>query len=195
MKNLTTVLTAAIVALVIVVGAFSFYKPEPVIVPSVGSVPTLDGVDFPYYSIGGIRYYNYEQSISATSSAICSARVQATSTLESASVFAATSDMVAVLAVDISTSTTQYGSSTPGFVSSWPAPAGVGFSIVYNGVGTTTSSKVIGLTPSLAYGHIGASDNIIYPGQYVNVRLATTTPGTFNSYLKGTCGMVFREIK
>ena len=76
--------------LVILALGMIFPRGNSVVNQIVGAVPTLDGVDNPFVSIGGLRYYYYEQQFTATSSVLCSIKnpLNATSTLLSYSAVA-----------------------------------------------------------------------------------------------------------
>lgn len=166
------------------------------VVENVGATPTLDGVDSPFVRIGGYGEYYYSQAIAATSSVPCSIKITATSTLVNYSVIASTNTFNTTF--DISTSTSpflavgSYGSSSPAFVRAYATPNAVGFAMVWTGNGTTTSAKLVGTAVSA---NVGNTDNIIFPGQYLNMTIASTSPGTFAAgYMTGRCNALLQTL-
>ncbi len=155
----------------------------------VGAVPTLDGVQFPFVNINGLRQMYYSQQSQASSSVVCSVlNPFGTTTALNSFKFRGTNRMGAQI-VDISTSTTVIGSSSPAFIKGAALPVGR-FDIIWGGAGaTTTNTNVIGMSQS----NLGATDVFIRNNEYITVRIATGTPGTFaNGYIQGgVCGGVF----
>lgn len=157
---------------------------------TLGAVSTLDGVDNPFVSINGLKQYYYSQNTLATSSVLCSIKnpfTNSTSTLLSYGVSASING-IGAQNLYISTSTTAFGSSTPAYVDRFAAPA-TPFSLAWGGVATTTGRLLIGIDPVT-----GASDNIIRPGEYVTLRVATSTAGVFGSYVTGVCTGVLQKL-
>ena len=176
------------------------YKTEPQ--QQVGAVSTLDGVDFPYVSIGGLKTAYFSIPIAATSSVICSIKnpYGATSTVQNFGVNI-TGNGLGNVQFDLSTSSSayanvSYGSSTPAFIKA--AITGSGQSTFYwESNATTTNINVIGMNSNLGSvlgGAIGKSDVVLGPNDYVTVRVATGTPGTYVVNNTGTCGGVFRRF-
>lgn len=161
-----------------------------------GATPTLDGVDNPNVRINGLREYYYSQAIAASSSVLCAFKVTATSTLLEYGIFAKTNTMNTTL--DVSTSSSaffaagSYGTSSPAYVRGFATPNALGFSMVWAGNGTTTSTKLIGTTVSA---NVGNSDNLIFPGQYITAVTASTSAGVFVSgYAAGTCSAKLLQL-
>lgn len=180
------IIVGLVVVLVIAIGGYFFPSVTNKIV---GAVPTLDGVDFPFTKIGGLREYNYSQAIMATSSVICSTKITATSTLKAYTVLGLTNGLGAQT-FDVSTSSTAYGTSSPAYIRGYSTGA-TGFALVWGNGATTTNASLIGGTVS---NNVGNSDNVIFPNQYVNVKIATSTAGTFGSYFTGRCSGKFQEL-
>lgn len=181
---------------VVNVSSPSVNVPSPIVnvsVPDqrVGAVPTLDGVDSPNVRVGGLGYYYYSQSIAATSSTICSVRVAATSTIAGAfTVNVRSNSMGYTPLLDIATSTTQTGTSTPAFVKAYTVPL-LGSYLTWFANSTTTGANVIGNNVTMN----SLSDVVVFPGQFINVKLATSTPGTFAAgYLTGTCSALIQKL-
>lgn len=161
---------------------------------SLGSVPTLDGVDSPFMTINGVRTYNYSQPIAATSSVACSIKnpFNATSTLVRYGVNVTTNGIGVAQTLEVSTSTTNNSptsTSSPAFVKAFPASAGQ-FSFVWNGNSATTSALTIGSQPYST----GISNDILGPSDYINFVISTSTPGTFSPYYKGNCTGVIQKL-
>lgn len=198
MKTKSVIITS-IVVLLLSIGFTLSYKSSSTVVykngePVVGATPSIDGVDSPHYRIGGVGAIWQQSSLYASSSVFCSLKIVATSTLDSFTLGARNNTLGAQV-FDLSTSTTQYGSSSPAFISSGVLGS-ISTNLVWGGTATTTNTKLIGLTPGPTgtLGNSGASDNIIYPGQFINARIATTTPGTFATYQQGNCAFGLKEV-
>lgn len=158
-------------------------------VQPLGAVSTLDGVDNPYVSIGGTRQYFYRQNIAATSSTVCSVKnpFAATSTLLRYTMNVTTNGIAAAQLVDVATSTTALATSSPAFIKALSVGAGK-FSVIWL-PSATSSDATIGNSAQT-----GASGVMIGPSEYVNVKIATSTAGTFATYYKGTCSAVFEAL-
>lgn len=142
-----------------------------------------------YTSIGGVSFYHERKAITATSSAVCAFPVPfASSTLKSLTVSVNTNGIAAAQTVDISTSTTAFGSSTPAFINAGAVGAGAIQRLVYGGSSLANSATLLGLLST------GAAVNTLQSGQFVTVRIATTTPGTFTTYWGGFCDAVFQKL-
>src|SRR3990167_10834232 len=63
---------AMVVVAIIALGSYQFPKVQTQVQNVLGAVPTLDGVDNPSVSIGGNKQYYFSQTLTATSSFICS---------------------------------------------------------------------------------------------------------------------------
>ena len=160
------------------------------VVQQLGAVPTLDGVDSPFTSIGGTRTAYITQNLLATSSTICSVRNPfATSSLNVISV-RITSGILGTNNYSVSTSTNTYATSTSVLVYDNVVTENLGDTMVWYPNASTTHPRVL---PSFAFN--GESTSVVRPGEYVNVRLSTTTGATdLAAYYKGTCSVEFRQI-
>ena len=201
MENKKVLWIGVMVAIVIAALGLQFPKVQQAVL---GAVPTLDGVDNPYYSIGGVRFFNYRQNISATSSVICIQRnpFTGTSTLESYSVQVTSNGIAAAqnLYVSTTTGTAGYGSSTPAIMSGFAAGTGQ-FTAIWGGNTATGTANVLTTVDSAVKADLlpgvsntGASNYIVGPLEYVTTRVATATPRTLDTYYTGMCRGVFREI-
>lgn len=196
----------ALVAIIIVIGGYYFPTGKTVVervTERLGAVSTLDGVDNPYTSINGVKQYYYSQPIAATSSVPCSIQnpFNATSTLlnygitVTANGIGPGTSLLGGQIIDVSTSTSKnfaagsYGSSSPAFIKAFNAGGGK-FSTFWTVNATTTNTRVVGMSPTLA----SSTDVIIKPGEYVNMVISTTSAGTFSSYWTGTCSGVFQQL-
>lgn len=166
------------------------YKPGET---PVGSVVTLDGVDIPFVSIGGVRQYNYFQPIVATSSVFCSIKnpLNATATPLRLGATALTNALVTAQTFDISTSSSAFGSSSPAFVRAYNTGTG-SFTAFWTANGTTTNPLTIGNAP---VGGNGNSNLILGPTDWITFKIATSSGGTFaTAALTGNCSGVIQKI-
>lgn len=156
---------------------------------TLGAVSTLDGVQFPYISVNGLRQYWYRQQTIATSSVACSVLNPFGTTTALTSFKVKGWNRMGAQLVDVSTSTTAYGTSSPAFIKAATLPAGR-VDLVWGGpAATTTNANTIGLSQTV----MGASDVFIRGNEYVNVKISTSSAGTFgNGYLIGECAGVFQ---
>lgn len=152
---------------------------------SLGAVATLDGIFYPYVKIADSREYYWAPPFTATSSVVCSIQnpYNATSTISRVSVIGTVNSFGAHL-LDISTSSTAFGSSSPAFVKAFNTGTGQ-FNINWFANSTTTNSILIG---AKAGSLNSISDVILGPTEYLTVRVATSSPGTFGTYNSGRCG-------
>jgi len=204
MKSNLKLWVALIVVAIIAIGAYYYPAVKQVIdqntgkpVP-IGAVSTLDGVDNPYASVGGYKYYYYNQAMSATSSVPCSIKnpFNATSTLVSYKFQVTTNGIATAQTLDVSTSTSAYASSTPSYVRAFPTGTGQ-FSGVWQGVTATTTPHLIGYSQTqggIYSTNIGTTDNIIGPSDYITLRVATSSAGSFGSYYTGTCSGIIEQL-
>lgn len=158
-----------------------------------GNVTSLDGVDNAYVRINGNGYYNYRQNMVATSSVLCSIKnpYQATSTLVDYVAQVTSGSLVQAQTLDVATSSTALASSSPAFVKEFSLAAGAQASLYWTqAAATTTNARLIGSDFVN-----GVSNAIVGPSEFVNLRIATATPGTFSSYLTGTCRGTFRSFR
>lgn len=152
---------------------------------TLGAVSTLDGIFYPYVKIADSREYYWNTAFSATSSVVCSIQnpYKATSTIPRVSVIGTVNSFGAHL-LDISTSSTAFGSSSPAFVKAFNTGTGQ-FNINWFANSTTTNTILIG---AKAGSLNSVSDVILGPTEYLTVRIATSSPGTFGTYNSGRCG-------
>lgn len=195
MNRNNLVVTVAVIALV--VSGVAFLRGGPGIDgingrDGVGATATLDGVDNPYVSINGVRTYNYNQTMSATSSVVCSLRnpFQATSTLLSYSVAVNTNGLDGKSEfMFLSTSTASAGTSTPAYVNAFDTGTAGGFTWSWQPSFASSTALQLGLDPVT-----GLFDATIGPNDYLTLKIATSTAGTFVSYLGGTCSGVLQKL-
>lgn len=183
-----------VVLAIVVIGVLGviFPKGNSVVKQVFGGVPTLDGVDNPSTSIGGVRTFYVRQSLTATSSTICSIRnPYGTSTLNSFTV-AINSGILGANNYSISTSSNTYATSSTVFVLDNTVATGAQDYLAWYPNGTTTSTRTWGAISPATNGEL---NYFIAPGEYVNVRLATTTgAGALTAYYQGSCSAEFRQI-
>lgn len=185
MNKVTIIIGIVVISILTAIGVVTFSKTSVQTQTQVaGATPTLDGIDSPYMKINNNKSYSYYQPMAATSSVICSIRnPYGTSTLTNFRAFASSSAAFGSQTIDLSTSTTLGGSSSPAFVRAYPAGAVWYMSWVPQA--STTNTQLLGPDSTL---YTGASNNIIHPGEYVNFRIATATAGTFQAgYEVGAC--------
>lgn len=194
------VLIGLLVLVVLVLGMYFPRTGGTIVERVVGAVPSLDGIDSPWVSINGVKQYWYFQPMnSATSSVVCSIKnpFDGPATLKSYSFNATSTDKtrggIGTPDFDLSTSTTQYATSTPSLIRDLTMIATAGaakFNAVWT-MASTTNTRVIGESNL----EEGASAIVIPRNVYLNLRLSTTTaPGTFTTYLTGECRGVFEKL-
>ncbi len=201
MNDITKTIIAAVVSAVIVGALFLGFRSSPTTTvvekPSYGALAGPD-IPSPYLNWGGLPIWHSSMDLAATSSVICSfpnptnasTTIQATSTIAYVSV-RVDNNPLGTQALYISTSTTAFGTSTPNLV----AAASVGGSayIAWNGSATTTILDVLG--PGVASsGANGQTAYILRPGEFINVKIATTTAGAFATYMTGGCKAEFVQF-
>jgi hypothetical protein len=204
--NTKNIVTSIVISVIVVFLGFTIFggkTTERVIVEKdgtrtvVGAVSTLDNVDLPYVSIGGNQQYYYSQRMFATSSVVCSIKnpFNASSTLASYGFSVTSNGIASAQSLGLSTSTSAYGSSTPSYIRAFPAPASA-FAGTWGGVIATSTGAagVIGMSGTATWGSTGQSDNIIGPSEYMNLRLSTTSAGTYPLYYTGTCSGVIEKL-
>lgn len=151
----------------------------------------LTGPDIPspYIRWGGVEEWNATVPLSATSSVIAAIQnpAAATSTVAGLYCNVSVNGIATDVTFDISTSSTAFGSSTPAFVYAGTITASKQKSIAWlTGIGTTTNTNILGEDKFLK---TGESPYILGPSEYMTFKLATGTPGTFASYMTGSCSM------
>ena len=187
-------LGVAMVALIIAIGAYFFPTGNTVVervAEKLGAVSTLDGVDSPYVTIAGVSEAYVSRGINATSSILCSIPnpYQSTSTISRISV-SILDGILGANAYSVSTSTTQYGSSTPAIVLNHNVPSNSIDGMAWYPTGSTTVGALVPISSAT-----GETNYILKPTEYLNVRLATTTDaGPLTDYYDGQCSVEFDKI-
>lgn len=186
-----------VVIAIIAIGGLYFPKGNTVVqqvTEKLGAVSSLDGVDNPYWRIGGVKRRSVSLNMVATSSVVCALQNgSATSTLVGFSAVALTNGLGTQL-YDVSTSSSQYasgstyGSSSPAYIKAFSSGTGQ-FSLIWDPSSSSTDTRLIGS------GYEANSHNIIGPNKWLTVRIATSTPGTFSGgYLTGRCNFELQEL-
>lgn len=188
MDNLKTI-GISLLALVVAIGSLVFgghSTPAPTPTPQGIAGPDIAS---PYLQWGGAYLYNSSMNFTATSSAICAIQnpSAATSTVIGFSVRATGGSLGAAQTFDLSTSTTQYASSSPAFILAASIPSTGLASVAWLPSTGTTTPSLLGYQSFT--GTTGASSFVLGANQYLTVKMATGTPGTYPaaSYLTGTC--------
>ncbi len=163
-----------------------------------GAVSSLDGVDYPYVSIGGQREFHKTYQFSATSSipVIIPNPFGATSTI----IYIRseiTKGITGANTFDISTtsSSTGYGSSTPALIYAHSVATGAQDYVVWspNGLSSTTPT-INGAQVLLNTAIDGTSGFVLKKNESLTLRFATSSAGTFaGGYLIGTVDVVIRR--
>lgn len=161
---------------------------------AVGAVSTLDGVDNPYVSINGFKTYYQNDPMIATSSVICS-RINpfmGTSTVSYINNNLTTGFTVAQN-ISVSTSSTQYGTSSPAIVWDYALPAGEQDSFFWTPNSTTSALLSVNLKLLPAFEKSGRSNIVVGPGEYLVSAVATTssTAGVLDTFPAGTCKAIW----
>lgn len=167
--------------------------------PVFGAVSTLDGVDNPYTSIGGLKEFRSRTAMIATSSVVCAYQnpYKATSTPVRFTATVLNNNYLAAQTLYLSTSTSIYASTTPA-LASFVVPVGGQRSMVWN-TGTTTSA-VNGTLPGGYFGTNGTygySDVLLGPNDVLTLRISTSTPGVYLSSdgtFVGSCSTVIQQL-
>ena len=188
------VLGVALVAVIIAIGGLFYPQVQQAIF---SGVPTLDGVDNPNVSIGGVKTYYHSQPFTATSSFICSLRnpFNATSSIESLSAVSTNVGISQANALYVSTSTTAYGTSTANLINAFPMGAGEWAVSLAKNTATTTGELGVDISGNVLEGANadGSSNYFLKPTEYITWKIATTTGGTYVTYDQGTCSAVLQQ--
>lgn len=168
-------------------------------VPLPGATPTLDSVDNPYVTINGQEEWHGKIAMQATSSVVCSFKNPWTAT--STPVFPITlkvaSSTIGTQNLFISTSTTASASSTVAWSNALAVTTLGQVSFVFNGnVATTTTTNAGGTGDANVlpgFSSVGQSLYFLKSGEYLNIKVGTSTAGTFSNYMDGDCSAVFRK--
>lgn len=193
--NTQKILIGATVVLSLVVVGLSF-RPINVNINSgestrPGAVPTLDGVDNPYTTIGGQKTAFVGKTLIATSSSVCVIKnPYATTTLVMEFGMDIATNGIGTINGYLSTTSVAggFGSSTPAIVGPYSV---VGGSLVYWTPSSSTSSPA--LLPGIN-NLTGQSNFVLQPNESLTFRLATSTPGIYTTYLVGSCSATFKSF-
>jgi hypothetical protein len=200
--NNNKILGIALVAIAII-AIFGLFFPrvsQQVVQKIVGSVPTLDGIDSPFITINGQREWRGTVSFTATSSVICSLKnpLAATSSIEYLSAEAtARGGLSQANNLTISTSTSQYATSTPYLLYDWAIGTGQWSVVFVKNSATTTAYNALYNSTLPGLRSTGSSNYFLAPSEYINFVIATSSPGgggTFASYMTGKCTYVLKKI-
>lgn len=191
MNNKKAFVGLIVVAIIAIIGNFLPTGKTVVerVTEQLGATPTLDGVDTPYTSIGGVEVNYANVNLVATSSTICSIPVpeNATSTLLYWRVNI-TDGILGANSMSLSTSTNTYATSAAFFILDRSVASEVGGSFSWQPYASTTNSRLVTATSQST----GESPFILLPGERLNLRLATTTAaGALADYYDGTCQAAF----
>lgn len=168
--------------------------PEVVVRPNInvpelklGAVSSISNVTEPNLSINNVREFYYSQNTIATSSAVCSILnpFNATTSILSYA-FEVVSNGLGAQTFDLSTSSTHLASSSPALIRAATIPAGRSTAF-WVAPGGAASATVLSAATN------GRQQAFLKPGEYLNIVLATSSPGTFGSYLTGTCKAVLQS--
>lgn len=160
-----------------------------------GAVPTLDNVDNPYTSIGGVQTFSQNYGFGATSSIVCAGQnpYAATSTIVRFSAKVLTG-LIGTNKFSFATSSSLQGaSSTPAMLFEHSVPSLAQDYVVWNPISTSTASagKIL-----VDQGNPGNQDDvnpfILRPNEFWQYRIATGTPGV--GYYQGTCKITIQKI-
>lgn len=177
-------------------------QPSPSEVQKEGAIPG-NNIDGSYFTVGGINYYYGRQTMAATSSSVCvfpnpfgsatSSIVRFQSQISSSS---ATGIGIAALKFDLSTTTAAggYGSSTPALIYGHSLAAGAKDSVQWQPTSSSTPSSSQILTINSGATADGSSPFVLGPSEKITYRIASGTPGTFSTYLVGTCNVLIQQF-
>lgn len=159
-----------------------------------GAVSSLDSVDNPYMNINGVQYYHYKQNIAATSSTICSLNnpfpLNKRYEIISYSADVTANGIAVAQKLTLGTSTDAYLTpSGPWFMRDVTVGTGA-FTVAWGGLATTTSPTYLWGNDKIG-GDTGAT---VGPSERLNLRISSTTPGTFASYYTGTCSALLKQL-
>lgn len=165
-----------------------------------GKFGAVDQPDAPCSTRAGVTTCFVRQAFTATSSAICTLTPpnNATSTVESLTIRPTGTNYLGAVTLDVSTSSNsvmKFGSSTPALAVKALSFNAAVQGYVWEPAATSTLTYDAAFTNKLSpVNAYGGSTNVIFPGQNVTVRIATSTPGTFPTYQSGFCNAEFRNL-
>ncbi len=160
--------------------------------PALGATPTLDNVDNPFMSIGGFRTFTKSNSITASSSVVCSFQnpFNATTSIAYASLNIVGAGMAQAQTIDLSTSTTALASSSPALI--FAASVGANSEAHFEWYNSATSSTNANFLP---FSQLNGSNNyFLRTGEYLNWRIATSAGSVMSAYYGGTCTVILRKL-
>lgn len=188
---------AVVVALLF--GVANFFKSSTTVVNNpiqAGAVTTLDGIDSPYVSIGGVKEWHGTQNMTATSTQVCRIKNPFTSTSTVVS-FSARFGAGILGANKFSLGTSS--AAAQGFATSTPAL------MFERTVASLVTRDSFSWTPQLSSATTsltilpaidpasGEIKSILAPGEYLVFAIGSTTAGTVNfAYYTGTCSAIIR---
>jgi len=183
------------VVLAVVLSLVSLLAPKQVVNQpnQFGAVATLDGVDSPNVSIGGLRTQWLTSPLLATSSRICNVRNTTGKTAQILSLgLQLTDGILGANTFSIATGSTPYSTSTQYFIFEEAIASDATGSWAWQGPAATTTASSRNLVEVTTNGD---SNAIVTNGQYIVWSLATTTAGsTLSDYMDGTCSAVIRVL-
>lgn len=161
-----------------------------------GAVSTTNGIDSPYTSVNLLQEWQGTIPFTATSSYVASIKNpfgNATATIEVVAINATNSGFTAAGNIYVATGTTAYSTSSPA-LAIWPFTSGGAFSyklvenMATSSAGITGGTGSADILPGVQWSTAGivGSNYILGPNQFLNVKVATTTGGTFSTYLSGS---------
>lgn len=192
------IITYVGIVLAIVLGVFGLSSKNTVIKQNVGATTSLDQVDSPYYSIGGVRLYSSRQAMSATSTQVCTFNnpFRATSTVVRFSSVITTGILGTNKFTLSTTSTTNlgsYGSSSPALVLEHSVAASAVDSMVWVPNYGTSTPGVLGI--AYAGGDGTGAGILLGPNEALTYRFSTSTANTaLTAYLAGSCSATIQQI-
>lgn len=155
-----------------------------------------------YWSIGGINYAYSRVPMTATSSVVCAMPNPfgtATSTAIGPMLIQVTANGIAQNQnLFVSTSTTNAASSTNAWSGALALAASTQATFTFRGNFATTSVSTspsgtgdTNILPGLLTS--GVTTRFLGPSEFLNVKIGTSTAGTYASYLTGTCAQQFQK--
>mgnify|MGYP001609405071 CR=1 FL=1 len=206
------ILGAMAALLVVISGLVASYKTAPPADISLGAIPGNE-VNGDTFIIGGLDLAKNEQALTATSSALCAFQnpFAATTTIQGVSI-QVTRGVLGANTLDISTSSTRVGSSTPALVFARSVASLSAASIVWQpNSATSTPGATAGQNDPIGRGVLsgivqatGESNYVLGPNAWLTVRLATSSAetggssdgvsGSFASPFQGSCTFELKKL-
>lgn len=152
-----------------------------------------------YYSVGGVNRALERVAFSATSSVPAVIANPwgslASSTIDQVNC-QGTNNLGATEKFDISTTTTAggYGSSTPALVYAYSVASGAQFTIDWSGVSSSTPSSSQILAINSGGTANGNNPYVLAPSAFVTLRIGTSSPSTYGTYMTGFCNAQLTEL-